>query len=186
MSKASPISPPGAGPRAPRPLDEGGLEALALRYVGRYATTRAKLRSYLRRKLGERGWDGATPPAPDALVERFAGLGYVDDRAFATMRGAALTRRGFGGRRIDAALRVAGISEDDGADARRDAEAAAWTAALAFARRRRIGPFAPEPPDRAGRERAIAVLLRGGHDFATARRIVGLPGDDPAGWEDGT
>lgn len=175
-----------AGRRAPRPLEPASLEALALRHVGRYATTRARLLAYLRRKLGERGWAGAAAAAPEALVERLAGLGYVDDRAFAAARGAALSRRGFGGRRVDAALRAAGISADDGADASRDAREEGWKAALALARRRRIGPFAPVPPDREARERAIAILVRAGHDFALARRIAGLNADDPVDLYDET
>jgi len=36
------------------PLDAEGLERLGLFYAGRYATTRAKLADYLRRKLRER------------------------------------------------------------------------------------------------------------------------------------
>ena len=40
------------------PLDEAGLNELALAYVARYATSRAKLLAYLARKLRERGWGG--------------------------------------------------------------------------------------------------------------------------------
>ena len=47
-------------PRRPLPpLDQPALERAALRYVERYATTRAKLVAYLTRKLRERGADGA-------------------------------------------------------------------------------------------------------------------------------
>jgi len=53
-------------------MDAKRLESLALRYVGRYATTRAKLRDYLLRKLGEADWDGEGAPDPDALVARMA------------------------------------------------------------------------------------------------------------------
>src|SRR5687768_12328257 len=104
----------GRSPRRPRPpLDQDGLERLALHYVGRYATTRARVRDYLNRKLRERGWSGETAPAVDRVVERIATLGYVDDAAFASARAAAMQRRGYGGRRIAQALAVAGIGEDD-------------------------------------------------------------------------
>ena len=126
------------------PLDEAGLEQAALSYAGRYATSRAKLRAYLARKLRERGWAGAEAPPLDALVERLAGLNYVDDRAFATARGAALARRGYGARRVDAALHAAGIGAEDAADAREAAADGAWEAALRFAERRGIGPFAAD------------------------------------------
>ena len=82
----------GAMPRRltpPPPLDAAALERLALRYVERYATTRAKLAAYLARKLRERGSADAMPDI-EGLVERFANLGYVDDRAFGEMRAAAM------------------------------------------------------------------------------------------------
>ena len=83
-----------------RPLGPQELERLALFYAGRYASTRAKLRTYLVRKLRERGWEGEGEPPVERLVERFSALGYVDDRAFATARADALGRRGYGARRI--------------------------------------------------------------------------------------
>jgi regulatory protein len=157
------------------PLDGAALEQAALFYAGRYATTRAKLRFYLERKLRERGWAGPGEPGLDALVERLAGLGYVDDRAFAAARGAALSRRGLGARRIGQALRAAGIGEEDGREAREAAEAGAWQAALRFAERRRIGPFAAAETDRPAREKAFAAMVRAGHPADLARRIAGAP-----------
>lgn len=157
-----------------RPLDRAGLERLAVAYAGRYATTRAKLAAYLQRKLAERGWQGPGAAPVEPLVERFAELGYVDDRAFAEARAASLARRGYGVRRLDAALRHAGIAEDDLAPVRARAEEDAETAALAFARRRRLGPFAPAPPDRDGQRRAFAAMLRAGHAPDVARRILAL------------
>lgn len=167
--------------RAPRPLDAEMLRQLALNHVARYATTRAKLRSYLARKLRERGWQGDGAPSVEAIVERMAALGYVDDRAFAETRAAGLARRGYGPRRIADALRMAGIDEADGEAAREAAGAAAWDAALAFARRRRIGPFATDSlmPGPA-RDKALAALIRAGHAFEIARILVDSePGEIP-------
>ncbi|QJU57942.1 RecX family transcriptional regulator [Sphingomonas sp. AP4-R1] len=166
--------------RGTRSLDAKGLEALALRYVGRYATSRAKLRDYLLRKIGEADWAGEAAPDPDALVARIAELGYVDDRAFAEQRAAALGRRGYGARRIGMAFRAAGIEAEDGEEALASAREGALDAALALARRRRVGPYAAEPLDRPARERAIAMLVRGGHDPGLARRIaMSEPGEIP-------
>ena len=168
------------GRRVKPPLDAAGLEQAALFYAGRYATTRAKLASYLRRKLRERGWAEGQPPPIEALIERMAALGYVDDRAFANARGGALTRRGYGARRVGDALRAAGIGEEDGAEARETAEAGAWDAALRFAERRKIGPFSAVPADRPAREKAYATMLRAGHPPVLARRIVAArPGEIP-------
>ncbi len=167
--------------KKPRPLlDAAALERLALHYVGRYATTRAKLAAYLARKVAERGWAGDQAPAIEALVERFSASGYIDDAAFASARAAALQRRGYGERRVDQALKAAGIDEEDAADAREQAGGGAWAAAIRFAQRKHIGPFAAEPQDRPARERAFAAMMRAGHRMDHVRRLVNtLPGEMP-------
>lgn len=172
----------GGDARVARPLDESGLERAALRYVERYATTRAKLAAYLQRKVRERGWAGADPPAIEAIVERFAGLGYVDDAAFADARAASLTRRGYGPRRVAASLKAAGIRGEDGAAAQQIAVDKAWEAALLYARRRRLGPFGAPSDDPRVREKALASLIRAGHDFGIARQILDLDPADVPEW----
>lgn len=162
------------------PLDEKSLEQAALSYAGRYSTTRARLAAYLHRKLRDRGWEGERGPPVEALVERMAALGYVDDRAFASARAAALGRRGFGERRVTQALRAAGIDEADSDEAREEARRGAWAAALRFAERRRIGPFAEAVGDRAQREKALAALIRAGHPLDLARQLAeAKPGEIP-------
>jgi regulatory protein len=162
------------------PLDEEALERLGLFYAGRYATTRSKLAAYLARKVRERGWDGPGPAPLERLVERFADLGYVDDRAFASARSAALTRRGYGARRVDQALRSAGIGDEDGEAARAEAREGAWAAALRFAERKRIGPFAEARPDRQGRDKAAGAMIRAGHPAGLVRRLLdAAPGEIP-------
>src|SRR5215210_3064701 len=126
---------PSAARRAP-PLDQKRLEELALRYVERFATTRSKLRDYLKRKLRERGWDGANEPDLVVLAERFAELGYVDDSGFALGTARALAARGYGKRRLVEKLRIAGVGEADGEAARAHADDEAVAAALRFAERR--------------------------------------------------
>ena len=168
-------------PRAPRPpLNGQALDQLALHYVGKYATSRARLVQYLRRKIGERGWDGTADPDPDAIAARFAELGYIDDAAFAEGRARSLGGRGYGRNRVHQALRAAGIEDADAQGARAIADAGRWAAALRHAEKKRIGPWAREEPDRAAVQKAIASLLRAGHDFATARAIGGArPGMVP-------
>jgi regulatory protein len=163
-------------PRTPRPIDDPGLRELALGYAARYATTAARLRRYLHRKLGEREWQGAEPPDVEALVARLTGLGYVDDRAFAAAKTRDLTVRGFGARRVRGALAAAGVGSDDAAAATEpdpDCPDAALATAIAFARRRRFGPFAREASDDpAQRRRELAAMARAGHDFDVARRVL--------------
>lgn len=178
--RTSDRSRPGPGPRPrskPKPLDAAALERLALRYVERFATTRGRLADYLSRKIRERGWDGAAAD-PAALVQRLADLGYVDDRAFAEMRAAAMQRRGLGGRRVAGAFRAAGIDTDDAEAVAPAIEDRAVAAALAFARRKRIGPYGLSVPDRAVREKQLAAMLRAGHGFALSSKIVAAAPSD--------
>ena len=158
------------------PLDEAKLNELALRYVGRFATTRAKLRSYLARKVRERGWDGAREPDLAAIAERFADQGYVDDSSYALAKSQSLTARGYGRRRVVQALTAAGVEDEHGAAAREHAETEEVAAALRFARRRRVGPFAESAPrDPREKERALAAMIRAGHGFELSRAILALP-----------
>jgi regulatory protein len=171
-----------AGRQPRKPIDPARLDELALSYVSRFATSRAKLKTYLARKLRERGWAGDGEPPVDALADRLTRLGYVDDRAYALAKARTLTSRGYGGRRVRQALMQAGIGEEDSADANDLSAAEALQAALRFARRRSLGPYASIKPEPAARERAIAAMIRAGHSFGIAKRIVDLgPGEDPDG-----
>ena len=160
--------------RPPPPLDAAKLERLALRYVERFATTRGKLAEYLRRKIRERGWDGA-PADPQALAERLAALGYIDDLLYAQGRAAALGRRGLGARRVTGALQQARVEEADRDAVAPEVAERAVDTALAFAKRKRLGPWGRAEADRAGREKQLAAMLRAGHGMDLSRRILALP-----------
>ena len=158
-----------------------------MHYVGRFATSRAKLVTYLNRKVRERGWAGTRPADPRAVAERLAGLGYIDDAAFAAAKARALGSRGYGARRVASALYAAGIGEEDRGGAMDAAEKGKVAAALRFAQRKRIGPYALAAVDPAVREKSIAAMIRAGHGFALARAIATLePGNvpDPEGLSD--
>jgi regulatory protein len=123
----------------------------------------------------ERGWDGRREPDFEALADRLAELGYVDDSAYAMAKSQALTGRGYGRRRVEQKLRLAGIEEEDGRAARELAEREAVAAALHFAERRKIGPFAAEIRDSKQLEKAIGAMVRAGHSLSLSRAIASLP-----------
>jgi regulatory protein len=185
---------PGFHPKKSRPrpdlppLDAARLNTLALGYVARVATSAGKLEAYLLRKLkgpAGAGWQREDDESPDlraevtALVARFVEAGYVDDQAFAQARSGGLQRRGYGRRHISQALGQAGIAADVVAEALPD-EHAARQAALALARKRRLGPFGPQPLERPAREKQIATLLRAGHPLDSARKLVNAASIDAA------
>jgi regulatory protein len=169
--------------RAKPPLGEAQLRDLALSYAARFASTGARLEAYLMRKLRERGVaedaDGRTAQIDvPALVARLVELGYVDDAAYARMRARDLGSRGYGARRVEQALRFAGVGEDVRADTA-PGEAARRRAAVLMAQKRRLGPFgmaADEDAEplaaRKAREKAVAAMLRAGHDYEHVRFIL--------------
>jgi regulatory protein len=173
--------------RVKPPLDEASLRDLALHYAGRFATTGARIEAYLLRKIRERGLaedaDGRVRDIDvPGLVARLVELGYVDDDAYARMRARDLGGRGYGARRIEESLRHAGVDEGLRA-AHAPGEAASRRAAALMARKRRLGPFAAhvgDAPDggdplgqRKAHEKAVAAMLRAGHQYEHARFILG-------------
>lgn len=154
----------------PAALDRQALEAIALRYVERFQTTQARLERYLRDKIRQRGWQGDEPADPEAIAAHLVELGYINDAAFATARAQAMERRGLGARRLRQTLAAYGVTEETSASAAADINP--WAAALAFARRRRLGPFGPAVTDPKKRERQFSAMLRAGHQASQSRAIL--------------
>lgn len=168
--------------RAKPPLTETKLRDLALHYAARFASTGARLEGYLLRKIRERGLaedaDGRTMEVDvPALVARLVELGYVDDDAYARMRVRDLGARGYGARRVEESLRHAGVGEG----LRREhapGEAASRRAAALMARKKRLGPFGAggegmDPlAQRKAHEKAVAAMLRAGHQYDHVKVIL--------------
>ncbi len=167
--------------RSRKPLDAAKLDELALAYVARFATSRAKLTRYLSRKIRESEWtsDSDAMAACEAVADRMERLHFLDDKQYAVMRAGAMTRRGLGVRRVKAQLYVDGIAPEDSGEAVAEAEDKALASAVGFARRRRFGPFAVRAAeDPKERERQVAAFARAGHSLALARRILAVPPGD--------
>ena len=84
--------------RRAKPLDRTRLEELAVAYVARFATSAGKLRTYLQRKLRERGFTEDEEPDLDRLIATFVERGYVDDEAYGRAKAGDLVARGYGAR----------------------------------------------------------------------------------------
>ena len=69
---------------------------------------------------------------------------------------------------------AAGIAEPNVEDALRVSGVEAEAAALAYARRRRLGPFAVKPVDPKSKQKAFAAMLRAGHAYTIVRQILDL------------
>ena len=103
--------------------------------------------------------------------------GAVDDAAFAGNRARRLLRGGRSPRAALAHLRGKGVDAETAAAAVPEDEDSALDAALAFCRRRRIGPFATAETDAAARNKALGALARGGFSGGVARAALAMERD---------
>ena len=157
------------------------LENKAVHYLGRYASTRTRLESILRR-FAARKLAGEDPERLEALIRRKVGhcaeRGYVNDGHYARDKARNMRLQGASRHKIRVKLEQAGVDRRliDGAIDERDAEAgpdAEAEAALVYARRRRLGPFARKARLKDGwRQRHFASLARAGFDPAIAGFVL--------------
>ena len=184
-------------PKRPRraagpPPNAARLREAALAHLARFAATEAGLRRVLERRISRWTRAAVAEGQPrEAITASAAGLsaeiagiaqslvaaGAVNDAAFAESRARRLTRSGHSRRAIAAHLAAKGIESETAAAALPEGEETELLAALAFCRRRRIGPFARVTADAPARMKALAALARGGFAQGVARRALAM---DPA------
>jgi regulatory protein len=167
--------------RGPRKATPQYLRNAALHYLDRYAASAAHLRRLLIAKVersarahGTERTAGAE--AVERLIADLVRAGLLDDRRYAGERARALFRRGASARAIRADLRAKGV-EAELIDRALDgllpqAVEPELAAALAFARRRRLGPYRTGPERADHRARDLAALGRQGYGYGLARRVI--------------
>lgn len=170
--------------RGARPITAKYLMNAATFYLERYASSAEGLRRVLRRRVRKAQMVDApvvenVEQAIEAVVQKFVSVGLLDDKAFAQTKARALHRRGASSRLTRQRLQVAGVDADtvDQAMAGLDQELGVspvereWIAAVAFARRRRIGPFRVN--ERAEhRTRDLASLGRAGFSYDVVKKVI--------------
>ncbi len=156
------------------------LRDLAIHYTGRYATTEAKLRQYLIRKIRERGIADGQELDPAKVAADCAALGYVNDSLYAESKAAGLGRKGLGQSRIKMSLKAAGISEEIAAPLLDTSQEEALLRGLMFAKRKRIGPYGSAGHEPKTVARWWGAMARGGHAPDIIRQIIQLPDPDTA------
>jgi regulatory protein len=179
-----------------KPITAQRLENVALHYLQRFASSSANLKRVLMRRV-ERAARAAAPDEAEAvrahgaglveeLVARYLRSGLLDDAAFAQAKARSLHRRGASLRAIRQGLALRGVDADTaeagiGGLAEEFAEPD-LAAALALARRRRLGPFRPPAQRAEQRARDLAALARAGFSYDVAARVVDA--EDPSRLEE--
>lgn len=178
------------GPRPPgKQPDRRTLHETALRHLARFAATEAGLLRVLDRRIlrwqhaANETDDTAAPSRAAAreVVRALVAAGALDDATYAAARASRLVRAGRSRRAVSAHLAAKGVDAETASAALPDAESE-FLAAIAFLRRRRLGPFRPPtddpPPDASGdRLRELATIGRAGFPRDIAERALRLEPD---------
>lgn len=165
------------------------LYGWSLRYLGRYASSKAQLERFLKNKMAKRpdlDPKGAYAAFP-ALISKLENLGYLDDVAYARGMSVSLIRSGKSDARIRQKLKDKGLDtemvssaleearERLGLDTARDQ---ALTGALICLRKRGQGPYLR--PDREAKEpdKVMGMLARAGYSYDIAKTAINLSRDE--------
>ncbi|TQV73349.1 regulatory protein RecX [Denitrobaculum tricleocarpae] len=157
------------------------LENAALYHLDRYATSRAHLARLLMMRVersarahGTDREEGAKQI--DAILEKLVRNGLLDDQGYAETRARSLHRRGTSARGIRADLAAKGVAADLIESAltglREQSADPEVTAAIVYARKRRLGPYRTEAQRAEKRDRDMAALGRKGFSYDLVRRII--------------
>jgi regulatory protein len=166
--------------KAPRAITPEYLDKAALFYLERYASSAENLARVLMRRVEKAARAGISDRDEgrrlvDALVERYRARGLLDDRTYAEGRAKSLLRQGRPRAAIARRLAAKGVGSDAIDQAlgslKEESPDPDLSAVIAFARRRRLGPWRLK--DRAEfRERDLAALGRAGFSYELARKVV--------------
>ncbi len=171
--------------RIPPPVDGAQLLRLAQDYVGRFWGPAASLRRVLlrhaQRSVRDHGSDaGQLQREMEGIIAMMVEAGAVNDRRFAELRAATLAERGVSQRMVAQRLRQRGIAGEDVDHAIAELKGGGGDLAAArnLVQRRKLGHLRPPEERKLSRDKDLAVLLRGGFGFDTAKKALAGPQED--------
>ena len=168
-----------------RPVTAQYLQNAAMFYLERYSAAAAGVRRLLQRRVSTaRRFEAPViddvEDAIEATVQKLIALGLIDDGRFAQAKARTLHRRGTSARFMRQKLQVAGVDSDTvqnalaelGSELGADPEQRERQAAMALARRRRLGPFRLAGQRVAHRVKDLAAMARAGFAYDVARKVI--------------
>ena len=165
-----------------RKLASADLKDAALDYLARYAASTARLRQVMKRRINRSAKADELDPEPlllelERVVAMLTRTGLLNDASFAEGRVRSLNRRGGSHRQIAAKLAAAGVPQTTTAQALASLEDelpdAEFAAAIAYAKRRRLGAYRTPldaTPER--RRKDLMAMARAGFALDLARRAL--------------
>ncbi len=167
--------------KIPRKVTPTSLENIALYYLERFATSSENLRQILSRRVLRSAKHHKTDIEAcdqliDELILRYVDSGLLDDAAYARTQAASLNRRGKSIRAIRIRLRQKGVRsniiEETLEVLAHEIGEPDLAAAIAYARKRRLGPYRGSSNKPENKDKELAALARNGFSYSLARRIV--------------
>jgi regulatory protein len=168
--------------KKPRRLESKHLKDIALDYLAKFASSSTKLKQVMKRRIDLSARAHDDDPAPllsemDRVLVDLIAKGILNDATFAVMMTKSLAKRGGSQRKIEASLAAKGVSRADTAQAmeklREDEPDAEMAAAVAFAKRRRLGAFRARTDDTPERRRKdLGAMARAGFRMDVAKKAL--------------
>ena len=159
------------------PLTRQKLEELALSYLNRFDCSGSKLKSQLTARVRKLGGPPEAFGWIDELLQRYRSSGLVDDARFAKNLASQLGARGKSSRAIAQKLAQRGVPGEVASELmseRKQSEPGAeLSAALAYVRKRRLGPYRSAEKREEYRHKDLASLARQGFSFDIAKKALG-------------
>lgn len=166
---------------------EAALHRSAVRYLQRYPASKTHFLRIMNRKIRRTFAQGADPSQPyaqwlDAVVERCTQFGLLNDAALAQGIAGSLHRRGVSLRAMRQRLRRKGFAENEVETALQTLyegdDSPDLTAAISYARRRRLGPFGAAERRKENYRKDLQKLARQGFSFNIAKDVLDSEIDD--------
>lgn len=154
------------------------LKRSALHYLGQRSSSTSNLRRVITRRA-QKKFEAEEAGRISELVEAVIGFcvenGFVNDVSYAETKAVSATRSGVSRRKLTMKLASKGVSKDIIGEAVEvvDDEAAA----IAYARRRRLGAWKPDQTKRVF-EKDVAALARAGFSIQIAMKTARMTSED--------
>lgn len=169
-----------ATPPKKRKMTPVRLKNIALYYLQRFDSSADNLRQVLTRRVRDNARQ--TPDFDmhraaewiEEIITEFERVGYLNDRRYAEFKIAGYLAAGKPERYIRIKMRQKGVAEALVNEILADSEIDEESAAVNFARKKKIGPFrADEESRRVCRQKDLAAMIRAGFDYETAKQVIG-------------
>lgn len=163
-------------------VSEEYLRRAALHYLNRYNASESSLRRVLKRKIERRAQEAEQSPEDyyeliDPVVAFCREHAFVDDQRFAQSKIRTGTSRGKSQSRLRMELAAKGVAGETISLAFEEEDHSEQRAALAHARRRRLGPWRTKLKDDVA-QKELASFVRAGFSYALAQQIQNMSLDE--------